>query len=301
MKRLFILLILISYIYCSTDSCENESDQSKCESHAVEFNGFSCYKFKDDYEKGCTVYPDKAESQKAAFKFVNGMQKEISSGYIKEDLDFDKMELYSANKETYSKGEEIVLNEVKLTSEDKRILTSKKTCSYQYYGRFVDYVYNLVDYRNYNGYPNIEDKNVCFNVEQFPDLTDLIDCGYAEIKFRVTNDKQYIIKTCFYIPDNNMPEDFGAYLKKNFIDDIIFNGIMPSLFYSIESLDSQLDSQIRRLDASKYEVIVEDKNGKKVKYTSGSSEIEILEKGNNYFHCLKLNIILLLSLLFLIH
>ena len=118
-----------------------------------------------------------------------------------------------------------------------------------------------------------------------------------------------------------MPEEFGSYLKDAFIDSD-FEGVIPQMFNNIEYYEmiSQY-SENRRLDANNCEIIVEDKNGKKVKYTPGSTDIEVIgnvndqnnnnnsdnnnsnnnnnnnNKNNN--NMLGLNIILLLSLILL--
>ena len=48
MKKLLLLFLLISYTYCSLESCEEESIQANCGNHDIEFNGFSCYKLTDE-------------------------------------------------------------------------------------------------------------------------------------------------------------------------------------------------------------------------------------------------------------
>lgn len=46
MKRFIFLLLIITTIYCTYDSCENESDNTKCSSHSIdELTGFSCHFF----------------------------------------------------------------------------------------------------------------------------------------------------------------------------------------------------------------------------------------------------------------
>ena len=324
MKRIIILLFLISYIFCSIKSCTRENDYEKCSIHDIEYKGFSCYKFNSDDGKYCSFHPDNSESQKVIFKLMNGLLKEAESGSENDEdkkKNIDDLENCYSEKESYNKGEVIVLKTEKISEEDKKIIMGKKTCRYLFEGRFYNIVNDETLMQNYKGHPDIEDKNTCFNAEQFPDLKDLLDCGYAEIKYTTESNKQYTLKTCYFIPNDKMPEEFGSYLKTEFINND-FEGVIPQMFNNIENYEmiSQY-SENRRLDANNCEIIVEDKNGKKVKYTPGSTDIEVIGNGNdqnnnnnsdnnnsnnnnnnnnkNNTNMLGLNIILLLSLILL--
>lgn len=107
---------------------------------------------------------------------------------------------------------------------------------------------------------------------------------------------QKSIKTCFYIPNDNMPKDVEIILNSNYLKDYL-NDIYKIL-YEVK------DSERRRLSSINYEVVVEDKNGKKVKYTSDSDEIVNVEvdteKKKSSCGILKFNIFLFFSLLLLI-
>ena len=217
MKRIIILLFLISYIFCSIKSCTRENDYEKCSIHDIEYKGFSCYKFNSDDGKYCSFHPDSSESQKVIFKLMNGLSKEIESGIEDEYINYNDIKNFYSEKESYDKGEEIALKTEEISEEDKKIIKGKKTCRYLFEGRFNNIVNDETLMRSYNLHPDIEDKNTCFNAEQFPDLKDLLDCGYAEIKYTTESNKQYTLKTCYYIPNDKMPEEFGSYLKEAFM------------------------------------------------------------------------------------
>ena len=308
MKRLVIGLALLSLIFCSDESCSDEDDKTKCSDHSVDSEGFSCYKYSNKFEdeEGCVVFPNNGNSQKAYLDLSNGMMKEFYSAYPQieegeeeeEEENKDLVQFYS-NKETYEKDEEIILRGKNISQSDREIVFSKETCTYYYYGRVMD---NLMQngFQDYNGYPNIADKKVCFNAKQFPELENLIDCGYAVIKYNIGSNK-YEIKTCFYIPNNKMPEDLFRYFKSHFINELFGEeGIFRELFFGISGDDSD-DEDNRRLLSSTYsfEIEVEDKNGKKVKWTDTTDDIIIIEEGNNNSNILMLNLILLLSLILL--
>lgn len=305
MIRIIISLILINIIFCSAESCENEEDQSKCQNHEVEYDGFSCFKFKNEdfdlsepIKYGCFSFPDDPNLQKAFLNFYFGMAKEIFSGFSGFLFDEEGEQLQNLNfqsdKQSYNKGDIVSIKYSKFTESDKNILEGKNTCGYLFYGRFIEDLFSYMEknYVGYRGYPNITDKNKCFRATQFPELKDLVDCGFAEIKYLVGG-KEYKINTCFYIPNDKMPEQIGAFLKDNFIDDLLEGEEgLSSIFINIEGPEER-----RRLSSPTYEVVVEDKNGKKVRYKTGSTGIEVISRGKS--NILKFNLILLLSLFLL--
>lgn len=306
MKRIIICLAFFSLVFCTAESCEDEEDATKCSTHTIEYNGFSCCKISYEDESNCGIFPDNASTQKAYLNLVNGMEKEIYSGIpissrAEQDINEQVIQM-SSNKESYSKGEEIIITLKELTQSDINLINSNSTCSYYYYGKVFDYIMEVSqNISNYKGYPNITDKNLCFNAKQFPDLKDLVDCGYAEIKYKFSN-KEHKVKTCFYIPNNKMPEELGKYLKAEFIDTLL-EGPISSIFQSIEQFD-EMAKTLKEANANRrtstikpsYEIVVENKDGKKVKWTDTSSDVEVIDKGNDS-NMFKLNIILLLSLL----
>ena len=313
-----ITLILINTIFCSAFECDKEEDQEKCSQHSIEYEGFSCYKLKyietsedgnEEVENSCISFPDEAGNQKAFINFYIGSFKETFSMFgglyfdgerIEDDLDYPYT--VHLNKQSYSKGEEIIITDAKFSEEDKSIIKSNNTCSYLLYGRHLD---NILDYKennnmeNYRGYPNITDKNICFKAAQFPELTNLIDCGYAEIKY-FTGDEEYKINSCFYIPNDKIPETIKSYFKTNFIDSMM--EYLSLIWFEGLSGDDDDDERRRRLSAFKgYQITVEDKNGKKLQYKTGEKGITVVSEGSNQSRWIpKYNIILLsLILLFL--
>ena len=128
MKRIIILLFLISYIFCSRESCIGEKDYDKCSIHDIENKGFACYTFNIGGNKVCNFYPDSSESQKEIFRFRNGLSKEAASlSEYKGDV---YLTLFDSEKESYNKGEEIVMINKELSEEDIKIIKGKKTCRY---------------------------------------------------------------------------------------------------------------------------------------------------------------------------
>ena len=292
MNKFIILSILLFSIYCSFDSCGEETIPSQCKNHDIQFNGFSCYKMEfpqfieddegdnDDYPH-CFPYPDKSETQKKYRKFLLGYMKETGSAYEEAKNEITEIPIFK--EETYSKDETLTYKLEKLSSEDKKILNGNKTCAYLMFGRYSD---NIKKYRS--GYPNIEDKNICINADQFSDLKGLINCGYAHIKYTIM-DKVYNFSTCYYIPDNQFPEELKPlwrilYFPDEYILDILEMDDDDIYDKNIGNKVTKIfkKSKKRKLQDSEkdYEIIVEDKFGKKVKYSSNSTEMEILEKGD---------------------
>ena len=111
------------------------------------------------------------------------------------------MELTKPKKESYNLDEVVEFEKASFTNKDKDILFSEKTCTYYFYGKYY------WDPKKIK-YEDITDKNICFNAQQFDDFKNLVDCGYSEMKFSIEG-KNYEIKTCFLIPNDNLPKSLN--------------------------------------------------------------------------------------------
>ena len=281
MKRFIISLILIFSIYCDNiDDCENAD--SKCNTYSIE--GYTCNQFEDE---GCIAIPSDKQSQEAYFNVYSGLMKEMSCT----SDSYEDFAIELPSKKYFSSEETITTPSQNLEEKDKKILEKKNLCSYLFFG---DYLLNSENYTN--GYPEITEKTKCFNVDQFDDLKNLIDCGYAEITYTDGSEKKKL-KTCFYIPNNNIPEKVLTLFKRDFVDEI-FDDLIKDILDTINggNEEEEEDGERRRLSSLSYdEIVVENKNGKKVKYTSDSNTIEIVEKGKDDNSLgLELNILILL-------
>ena len=323
MRKILLLFLLISYTYSSLIDCSTEKTQNNCGNHPIEFTGFSCYKLTNEIGgQGCTIFPDNTENQKLALNFHNGMQKEIFSMTAKSESDFTSgeydMHLLKFDKETYSKNDLITAQRVELTDDDKKDILSKKTCNYYYIGRYLDLTEEMEakeDFSNFKEKINIPDKNLCFNSVQFSELNNLVDCGYADVNIITEENKRYNYKTCFYFPNEKMPEEFKPYFRTAYLHNIFtssINGIVSAMeaFEVYENYKNMIkddededdDSRRRRLQSLSYEVIVEDKNGKKIKYSSNSMTIEDYSEGSGSGETTRYNgaLLIMLSLLLII-
>lgn len=339
MKKLIISILLFYYCCCTIEQCDDETDINKCNNIQIEYDGFYCFKAKlyDDNDSKCTVLPKDPDNQKIFWKLRDGFMKEMLSGYGKhllddygegekeEELNIDE-EFDKPKKESYNTNEIVETEKATISSKDKEILLSEKTCTYYYFGK---YYYDLEK----KGYPNITDKNTCFIANQFDDLKNLLDCGYATINFSFNN-KDYSIRTCYLIPNDNMPKLFNEFYMKYIKSDLeekdgslyfivdCIAGSCEGGYYDDENYDGDEDydeegsrrrRRRRRLSNLKYNIEVENKSGKKVKYSSDSSTFEVISNGqsngqsntqsnaqsnNNSYSKLNLNLLLLFLLFF---
>lgn len=287
MKQIIISFIIFSIIYCDLKACinsiglEGEFDEEQCEKIVIEedYNEFSCYLTKYyDYFDGndmvkCAAFPNDNDSKKIFFKYLNGFKKEYDSklGDITKNPFYYYTEL-----ENYNPDVKLNSYNLKDNEKEKEIMSSKNTCSYHLYGR----VYlPLESGETLTSYPNIKNKNICFNSVQFPELEDIIDCGYANIKYTFEG-KEYNFNTCFYFPGIKMTKNIEKYFKKIEIDRIMLEEI-STLFKSFSS-SRNLNSKSRKDgNQDNYEIIVENKNGIMLKISSNSNEFEQYER-NNY-------------------
>lgn len=289
------MLLFISYTLNAMADCDNYyENEAICSSKTIGYEGFSCYKVINNNDYKCITFPDNKEIQKLFFQQRNGIVKEFHSAFpvVEGNEDADKP-LFEGTKDKYEKGETIETKDLILSDEDKIVLKSKNTCAYYNYGR--------VDSNPSSTYPDITDKNICFNAKQFNDLKNLIDCGYATITF-ITPEKNYIIKTCYYINNKKMPSEFIYLLREHFFN--IESGVSIDFLSQIFNM-LKGDGERRKLSDLNYEAIVEDKNGRKIKYTNDDKQFRIISEGNEEEEkgskgvFIKFNILLLLSLLIL--
>ena len=278
MKR-FILLLLVFYaINCTLSECVNEENTSQCYSHEIEIDNFTCHKVhyntssikkKDGEDESnysindiCSAYPDSAKDFKTFWDLTHGNGKEEMSILPSSSEELYYYYLYDPEKESYSKDEDVILKAKEYSSTDMKTIQSKNTCMYKFIGKSIEA----------NKLVNTEESKECFNVYQFPDHENLINCGQATINFS-TNGKNYEYKTCFFIPDNHLDKRFDKYFKGVAVDyfvQILINSVNNGL------------TRRRRLQSNNnlnYELIVEDKYGKKYKYSGDKDEPEVIEDG----------------------
>ena len=288
MKRLIILFLVICSTVCDWESCANEEDTTKCSSHILDgIDGYSCrichipdfdYDTEEEEEEEevdvCGAYPDSAEDQKIFWRLSLGEWKESLSAQKLFINEFSDLKIIPEPTKDYFAKDEIVEYKLrKLTNEEKTTIQNAKSCAYQYAGRFFE---------DPEAKLNITDKNTCFNAYQFSELKDLVNCGYSTIRYNISG-HNFTVNTCFYIPDNHLPNNVKNLFKQFFVE----LGISSIIGYSYEG-PSDLKSKQKKFLGRKrklqdenyqYEVIVEDKYGKKYKYVNDEVEPEVIEEG----------------------
>ena len=333
MKKLIISLTLIYAVFCTFDSCNACYDQSQCANIKIEFTGYSCYQFESEYSSyECTGYPDDKKDQEAFYKMEIALLKEVVSSGLYNNP--EKLILSWPEKKTYNKGETIKTKTFQLSPLDKEIIRNKNSCLYHLYGRYVE-VYNK---NHAASYPDVKDKNLCFNSDKFDEALNLMDCGYAEITFPLKG-KDFTMTTCYPFPNRKMPENVQNIYNKYIIESQIAaikqiasgevngkvketgellvkkNGLINLMDKTSENTS---ENEIRKLQSTKagvYEFVIENKYGKKYKYTNDvqgkpivinegnkgqeeiANDIPIKVDKSNFF---ELNILFLLFLILLL-
>ena len=136
MKRIIIISMMFLSIYCTVESCLNETDPSQCQKHTIEqkFKYYSCFKFENedfpDFEEKCTLYYTNEELQKLYYKYQVGRFKELAT------MDGGNAAIYYVKGDTVHRKEMGV--EDVLTEEDEKIFFGKNNCWYKAYARFYN-------------------------------------------------------------------------------------------------------------------------------------------------------------------
>lgn len=294
MNKLLLLLLSIYCVFCSMDDCTYSTDQDLCNSIKVEDNSLYCFKadlydpLREEVVSQCLVYPKTAEYQKLYWQLENGLNKELYSidgkNYVTEEIE---AQLIKPKKEFYNTNEVIKTGPGSLSSKDEEIFKSENTCAFNLFDKFM---------RNPNEkINNITDKNTCFNARQFEDLENLIDCGYAIIKFKV-NGENHEFKTCHLVPTSKFPQSYSI-LYMSYIEEGAADDLLKDLLLHISKNDGS--DERRRLATITYEIEAENKYGRKVKYSSQNTQnFEILAEGveGNHSSYIGINLILLFLL-----
>lgn len=271
MKKFFLIILLIYYSFCDFETC-SEAKYSDCANINIGFSGFSCFKIKwvETLDDGnCTPFPINKEAQQAFVKIVNGFALEYDSSYAHSE--YDEFFSVEGKKDFYSIGEVIEMTSKSVPKDVISKIKSQKTCGYNMIGR------NLIAAEE-NAYSDIIDKNICFNSEQFDEFKNLVDCGYADISFTLDG-KSYNMKTCFYVPNEQMPSElnpfFMDFVKGEALEE---NGILNEVFL-MKAGKYNNDRERLNGDGITFSMEVENKYGRKVKYTDTQNDITILVAG----------------------
>ena len=143
MKRIFIIIALLFYIYCTIESCVDEENLSNCQTHSIEFSDMSCHFFEESNEKYCSIYHDNTNVQKLIKKYEIGLLKESTSFWENDydengkktfdiDKDIEELNITIPDKDNYNKGDTIKMKELPakdyLTIDDIKIIKNGNTC-----------------------------------------------------------------------------------------------------------------------------------------------------------------------------
>lgn len=275
-------MLILSIIFCSFSSifsfvtfCFNETNVTQCQRESKEEEGISCRKVRYFFRNGkedemCGIYFNNETLQKIYRNYrIGDIYKETFSVF---ELSYmSGFSLWDFDNDTYRKDETIRLREYNfldvLTEDEKKIIASNNTC----YHRQLEHDMDSDKFIN-----NSLDKNVCFNVNRFEELKDILDCGYFIIRIFYKN-KLYEHNNCYKIPDANMDEKFKKLFLKYYYTESVkdyIDVVIDSFVKNYVEKDELYKSNKRQLeDSLEYEIYIEDKYGNKKKYNKNGEEI----------------------------
>ena len=182
-------------------------------------------------------------------------------------------------KETYKKDETVIFKRLKdiLTNEDKSIINKSNTCYSQFYKGYSNFLKN-------GEFSKIENKNLCYNADIFPDNKGILNCGFANISLFYGENK-YNIQTCYFMPDNEISKVMSDFIRRSLIEEMWGKEGNFGKLLKQKNKNPFLDNNIRSLQENEFsfEMIIENKKGKVIKYDSNSYNMTIInhEKEDN--------------------
>ncbi len=294
MRKTIIFLVFFCFIQYAINVNLNCSDISNiegytnCTLYEGGFPGFSCYNSINNVnpllsKRFCTIFPNDEDMQKQYVNYMRGFNLEKASVSFnptenydddEEDEAFDSLfyAIIIPEEETYEKGETIIFKNFDLTESDKEVIKGKNNCYYHFYGKLLELKNSEGKSANVSSL-NILDKNICFDADIFEDNEDLVNCGFGHFNI-ILNGKIYNLTTCFFVPEQISNDLLFLYSNsyKTLLDDFVND------FAELND-DGVLNlkNKVRKLPGNvEYEFIVEDKNGKKVKYSYDNSMVQII-------------------------
>ena len=149
---------------------------------------------------------------------------------------------------------------------------------------------------------NISNKDICYNVDRFEDLKDIVDCGYATTKIKYNN-SIFVINNCFPNIDSNINKDF-----KPFFEDIYFPQACQTFKEIIPEMIEEMTRYPQLADLSRkneleeeyeFEASIEDRNGNIMVFNQDCQIIDeptkfLASSRNNYFNIISFLCIILL-------
>ena len=131
-------------------------------------------------------------------------------------------------------------------------------------------------------FTKIENPNLCYNADIFTDNSGILNCGFANISL-FYGEKKYNIQTCYFMPDNQISKIMSDFLRRTLIEEMW--GKEGTFGKILKNKNTIFENNIRRLQENElsFEMIIENKKGKIIKYDSKSYNITIIkdEKEDN--------------------
>ena len=264
-------------------SCLNEKNLLRCHMHSIEISNFSCWKFKDTFnqEERCVIYPDNENIQKEYYKFYLGIAKEELSREPKSfDQFYNKNEIIIPSKPNYKKNETITPKMIQdiITEEDLLVINKSNTCYSHFFKGYSNFWLN-------GSFPNITNPNTCYKAVKFSEHNKILDCGFAKISFYY-GQKKYNVQTCYFIPDDNLSQNMIDFYRRSLIEEMWGKDGTWGKALKSQKEDNNKNIKMNNLlgernlqgnDEISFEMTIQNKNGKVIKYDSKSYNITVVE------------------------
>ena len=218
--------------------------------------------------------------QKEYYDFYLGISKEELSINSKTNNN----EILIPEKEYYEKDEIITFKRIQdiMTEEDSSIINKENTCYSHFFKGFSNFWNN-------GNFPNITNPNICYNTNKFLEHKNILDCGFAKISFNY-GQKKYNVQTCYFIPNDKLSKYMLDFYRRSLIEEMWGkDGIWGRALKNQNGNNNEIineekgDRKLQERDDINFEMTIQNKNGKVIKYDSKSYNITVVQNSNNTY------------------
>ena len=128
-------------------------------------------------------------------------------------------------------------------------------------------------------FPNIENPNICYNAIKFSEHNNILDCGFAKISFSYGL-KKNTFQTCYFMPNDELSKNIQDFYRRSLIEEMLGKDGTFGKFLKNKNNNENIIRKLQENNEISFEMTIQNKNGKVLKYDSKSYNIIVVGNPN---------------------